>query len=106
MINLKIKEIRKKKKISLYKLSQSTKIAKSYLKDLEDNKKTNPSLLVMYKIALTLDVNIEDLFSVDIEKLRKTLHESINNTGLNSKKTLATSGLLDLLINKEMNKRS
>ena len=62
MLVFKIKEIRKSKNISLYFLSKTTKITRSYLRDLENNKKSNPTLQTLCKIANALDVNIKDLF--------------------------------------------
>lgn len=62
MIVFKIKDIRENKNISLYTLSKSTKITRSYLRDLENNKKCNPTLQVLCKIAESLNVNVKDLF--------------------------------------------
>lgn len=103
-MEFKIKEIRKEKGISLYKLSKSTGININYLRKLENNEKSNPSLLIMYKIALVLNVKIEDLFFVDMEILRVKLYESIDKNGINSKKTMSISKLLDILINIKTNK--
>ena len=96
-----IKNIRENKKISLNKLSEETRISKSYLHELESNKKFNISLDKLYKISTTLDVNIKELFytSLDIEVLRKELHNRINEYGLNSKQVLEVSKLIDLLVN-------
>ena len=62
-----IKEIRKKKNITVYKLSKITGIARTYLLELENNKKFNPSLSTMYKIANALDVKIDDLFYTELD---------------------------------------
>ena len=105
MIEFKIKEIRKNKHMSVYRLSKYTGIAISYLRDLENNKKFNPSLLVIYKIALALNVKIEDLFTIDLNKLRLELNESIDNTGIESKETLDICNLLNMLINIELHKK-
>ena len=96
-----IKNIRENKKISLNKLSEKTRISKSYLHELESNKKFNISLDKLYRIATALDVNVKELFytSLDIEDLRKELHNKINKYGLNSKETLEVSKLIDLLVN-------
>ena len=96
-----IKNIRENKKISLNKLSEETRISKSYLHELESNKKFNISLDKLYKISTTLDVNIKELFytSLDIEVLRKELHNRINEYELNSKQVLEVSKLIDLLVN-------
>lgn len=62
MIVFKIKEIRKNKKITIYKLAQETSISRGYLTDLENNKKCNPTLQTLCKIASALNVNVKDLF--------------------------------------------
>lgn len=96
-----IKNIRENKKISLNKLSEKTRISKSYLHELESNKKFNISLDKLYRIATALDVNIKELFytSLDIEDLRKELHNRINEYGLNSEQVMEVSKLIDLLVN-------
>lgn len=104
MFVFRIKEIREKKNITLYRLSKETGISRSYLTDLENNKKTNPSLETAYKISLALKVNIKDLFysTLDIEKLKNELNKRIDMFGLNSKEVAEISQLIDLLINIEM----
>lgn len=96
-----VKNIRENKKISLNKLSEETKISKSYLHELESNKKFNISLDKLYKISTALDVNVKELFytALDIENLRKELHNRISEYGLNSKQVLEISKLIDLLVN-------
>lgn len=96
-----VKNIRENKKISLNKLSEETRISKSYLHELESNKKFNISLDKLYKISTALDVNIKELFytSLDIEDLRKELHNRINEYGLNSEQVMEISKLIDLLVN-------
>lgn len=104
MFVFRIKEIRENKNITLYRLSKKTGISRSYLTDLENNKKTNPSLETAYKISLALDVGIRDLFysTLDIEKLKKEMYKKIDKYGLNSKEVAEISQLIDLLINIEM----
>ena len=96
-----VKNIRENKKISLNKLSEKTGISKSYLHELENNKKFNVTLDKLYKIAKVLNVNIKDLFYtiLDLEDLRKELHNRINKYGLNSRETLEVSEIIDLLVN-------
>ena len=96
-----IKEYRKKKGLSITQLSNLTKISRSYLYKLENNKNFNISLDKLYTIATALDVNIKDLFytTLDIEELRKELHDRINKYGLNSKDTIEISKVIDLLVN-------
>lgn len=80
MFIFRIKEVRKKKNISLYKLSKLTGISRGYLSDLENNKKTNPSLATMYKISVALNVNIRKLFyaTADINKLKQEMYRRID----------------------------
>lgn len=96
-----VKNIRENKKISLNKLSEETRISKSYLHELESNKKFNISLDKLYKISTALDVNIKELFytSLDIEDLRIELHNRIDKYGLDSEETLEISKIIDLLVN-------
>lgn len=99
-----VKDIRKSKNISLNKLSEKTGISKSYLQELENNRKFNITLDKLYKIADVLNVNIKDLFytALDIETLRKELHKRIDKFGINSKEVLELSKIIDLLINLKM----
>lgn len=96
-----IKEFRKKNGLSIKKLSELTGISRSYLYNLENNKKFSVTLDKLYKIAKVLNVNIKDLFytTLDLEDLRKRLHYRINKYGLDSKETLEISKLIDLLVN-------
>ena len=94
-----IKQIRESKGISQYRLSQMTDISRTYIRNLENNKKCNPTLHILYLIAEALEVDIKDLFytQLDIDNLRKILHKKINKYGLNSKKVLEISQTIDLL---------
>ena len=81
-----IKGIRKKKGISIRELSKKTNISRSYLSELENNKKINPTLQSLLKIASALNVNVKDLFYTrfDIEDLKKEMYfyrASIRNEG-------------------------
>lgn len=101
MIVFRIKQIREKKNITAYKLAKEVDISRSYLSELENNKKMNVSLKVLFDISKYLDVNIKDLFytTLDIEVLRKEMHKCINKYGLDSKEVLEISQLIDLLLN-------
>lgn len=101
-----IKNIREKKNITSYKLSKITGINRSYLLQLENNKKFNPSLNIMYKIANALNVKVDDLFysELDIENLKEEMYYRIELYGLNSKEVLEVSQIIDLLINVKMKK--
>jgi len=102
-----IKNLREKKNITSYQLAKMTKISRSYLLELENNKKYNPSLLMLSRISKALDVSIKDLFYEDLEidSLKKEMYERIDKYGLNSAEALEVSQIIDLLINIDMNKQ-
>lgn len=107
MIVFNIKNIRKKKGITLYKLEKITGVSRAYLYKLENNIKLNPTLAVLYSIANGLDVNIKDLFfsKFDIEDLKQEMYTRIDKFGLNSKEVLEVSQIIDLLINIKMQEK-
>lgn len=107
MFIFRIKEIREEKNITLYKLSKITGISRSYLDELENNKKTNPSLETIYKISTALEVNIRKLFyaTADIKKLKQEMYKRIDEYGLNSAEVMEISQILDLLINIDMQEK-
>lgn len=101
-----IKRIRLEKGLSIYKLSQTTGINRSYLTQLENNKKFNPSLKTMYLIAHALDCKIDDLVygELDIENLKEEMYYKMDEYGKTSNEALEVSQVIDLLINIKMNK--
>lgn len=101
-----IKNVREKKNITAYRLSKMTGINRPYLSQLENNKKFNPSLKTMYKIANALEVKIDDLFysELDIEELKEELNHRIELYGTMSKEAMEVSQIIDLLINVKMSK--
>ena len=107
MIIFRIKEIRINKNVSLKRLSEQTDISRAYLYDLENNRKTNPTLQVLFEIANALKVNVKDLFytTFDIEDLKQKMYEIIEDTSIDSKETLEISQLIDLLINIKMKEK-
>lgn len=96
-----IKNIRERKNLTIYKLSKMTGINRSYLTQLENNKKFNPSLKTMYAIAKVLDVKIDDLFysELDIDSLKEEMYKRIDLYGIGSKEVMEISQVIDLLIN-------
>lgn len=96
-----IKQLRESKNISQYKLSQMTDISRTYLRNLENNKKCNPTLGILSLIAEALDVRIRDLFYEDlqIEELKEELNRRVEKYGLRAKETMEISQIIDLLIN-------
>ncbi len=104
MVIFNIKKIRENKKLSIRKLSQLTGISRTYLNDLENNRKFNPTLDTLYKISSVLDVNIKKLFytELDIDNLKQEMYKKIDEFGINSEEVLKISQIIDLLINIEM----
>lgn len=101
-----IRNVRKKKNLSLYRLMKITGLSYSYLSELENNKVFNPTLATMYKIATALEVKVDDLFysELDIDNLKEEMYRRIDEYGLDSKEVMEVSQVIDLLINIKMNK--
>lgn len=99
-----IKNIRLQKKISISKLSKTTELSRTYIRELENNKRLNVSLSALYRISTALDVNVKDLFytKFDIKDLKQEMYKRIDKYGLDSKEVLEVSQLIDLLINIDM----
>lgn len=96
-----IKNIREDKNISINRLNKLTGISRAYLFDLENNRKFNPTLAMLKKIAEALDVNIKELFySIrDVEDLKEEMYQKIDEYGIDSKEVLELSQIIDLLLN-------
>lgn len=107
MFVFRIKDIRIKRNLTIYKLSKITGINRPYLTQLENNKKFNPSLATMYKIANALEVKIDDLFytELDIDKLKEELDNRVEKYGLMAKESMELSQVIDLLINVKMEQK-
>lgn len=105
MIVFNIRNIRKSKKISLRKLSDLSGISRAYLYDLESNRRFNPTLFILQKIAEVLEVDIKDLFYSlnELDILKEEMYRKIDKYGRNSKEVLEVSQVVDLLINIKMN---
>ena len=63
MLGTNIQKLRQKKKLSLSQLAEKTEISKSYLSHIERNIQTNPTIEVIAKIAVALDVDLQTLLS-------------------------------------------
>jgi XRE family transcriptional regulator, master regulator for biofilm formation len=68
MIGKNIYEIRMKKGLTLSALAERANISKSYLSNIERNLNQNPSIQVIKKIALVLDVDIKALVKTVVSK--------------------------------------
>ncbi|MFB1081798.1 helix-turn-helix domain-containing protein [Jeotgalibacillus sp. JSM ZJ347] len=73
MIGDKIKYLRLKKGYSVSLLASRSNVSKSYLSNLENNKKSNPSLFVLSKISTTLGVPVEYLVDKEIDFEKRNL---------------------------------
>ena len=102
-----IKQLREKKKITQYRLSQITDISRTYIRNLENNKSCNPTMHILELIAKALEVNVKDLFytELDIDKLKEELDNRVEKYGLMAKETLEISQIIDLLINVKMQQK-
>lgn len=56
-----LKSIRKKRNMSIAKLSEKTGITSAYISMLENGKKHNPSLDILKRIAEALDTPLSEL---------------------------------------------
>lgn len=101
MLIFTIKNLRKRKNLTINELSNKTDLSTSFLSKLENNKLDNCSLNSLEKISIALETNIKDLFYsiLDIDDLKKKLDESVDKYGLDSKETLEISQIIDSLIN-------
>lgn len=108
MIVFTIKNIRLQKKISISKLSKITDISRTYIRELENNRRINVSLSILFKIANALDVNVKDLFytTLNINDLKNEMYKRIDKYGINSKEVMEISQTIDLLINIDMKETS
>jgi transcriptional regulator with XRE-family HTH domain len=106
MIIFNIKRIREKQNISIRKLSLLTGLSRTYLSNLENNKRVNPTLSSLSAISTVLNVDIKELFYSDIElnKLKEEMYDRIDKFGIDSPEALEVSQIIDLLINIDMRK--
>ena len=62
-VEILVKEIRQKKKMTLNRLSEKSGISTTHINDIENNIK-GPSLYIMVSLAKALDVDITELYKV------------------------------------------
>lgn len=60
---IELKKVRKEKGYSLEKLSKMTGISKSHLNYIENNQK-EPAISILIRIALVLNVRLEELYRI------------------------------------------
>ena len=61
----KIKELRMQKKWSLRRLAAESGVSFMYIRELEEGKKTKPSVDVILKLAQALGVTLNDLLNIN-----------------------------------------
>lgn len=101
-----IKRLRKSKDISQYMLAKEAKINRSYLVQLENGTKRNPSLDILYRISKALNVNIKDLFYTfeDIPYLKKKLNIIVSKFGNSSSEAIELNYIIDDLLSLKFKK--
>lgn len=58
----KLKKRRKELELSVYELAEKTGLSATYISNLENEQKKNPSKETMEKIAANLECNVTDIF--------------------------------------------
>ncbi len=66
MIGENLRKIRESKSLGVNQLSRMSGINASYISNLENNKRKNPSIETLQKIADALEVSVDDFFKDDI----------------------------------------
>lgn len=62
-VQILLREVRKRKKMTLNKLSEKSGVSSTHINDIENDIKS-PSLLMMIRLAKALDVEITELYKV------------------------------------------
>ncbi|WHY55233.1 helix-turn-helix domain-containing protein [Peribacillus simplex] len=68
MIGYRVKAHREERKMSISELSAKSGVAKSYISSLERNLQTNPTILVLEKIARILCIKVDVLLNEQADK--------------------------------------
>ena len=64
MIGVNIKKYRMAKGMTLTELAERSNVSKSYLNNLERNKKNNPSINVLFRLSKELNIDIYQIIGV------------------------------------------
>ncbi|RWZ58941.1 helix-turn-helix domain-containing protein [Halobacillus fulvus] len=76
MLGDRMKVIRLKRGYSISELAQLSNVSKSYVSEIEKGAQTNPSLNVLQRLAVTLDVPVDHLVAEPRTKMAEQLdHE-------------------------------
>ena len=70
-----LKHFRKLNKLTLQKLADMSNVSKTHISDLENNKSSNPTITVAYKICGVLGLNIEDIWVNNIKVVETSVTE-------------------------------
>ncbi|MEB1808209.1 MAG: helix-turn-helix domain-containing protein [Bacillaceae bacterium] len=73
MIGPQIKKIRMEKGMSITQLAKRSGVAKSYLSELERSHKSNPSVHLLLKLSLALQVDLNSFIPIE-EKSSSTVN--------------------------------
>lgn len=68
MIGYRVKSLREERKMSISELSARSGVAKSYISSMERNLQTNPTILVLEKIAKILCIKVDALLDEQADK--------------------------------------
>jgi len=71
MLGEKIQFLRKRKGLSITRLSAITGVSKSYISYIERNKQKHPSLVILLKLSKALDVELQELVYYMEEKNKR-----------------------------------
>lgn len=66
VVGEKIRQIRRKRKLSLEELARRAQISKSYLWQMEKGRSKRPSAEILYRLATALGTTIADLLGLEI----------------------------------------
>ncbi|MFQ9546424.1 MAG: helix-turn-helix domain-containing protein [Clostridium sp.] len=80
MLGENIRKIRLSKKFSMTKVSNLSGIPTSYISNIENGKRTNPSQETLEKLAKALDVNVVDFYDKPTltDKDKKAINKDLN----------------------------
>lgn len=80
MLGDKIQSLRKRKGLSITRLSIITGVSKSYISYIERNKQKNPSLVILLKLSKALEIDLQELvYYMEEKDEKKTIPDKIGN---------------------------
>lgn len=92
--------ILKYKNISVKELSIDSNISESYLYELVNNSKVNPTLDMLFQISYIIKENVKNFFYAvsEFEIIQKKMNNLIEEKGVNDSKVKYLSEVLDRLL--------